>query len=366
MLQILLLVVGLALLIVGAELLVRGASRIARAVGISPLVVGLTVVAFGTSSPEIAVTVQSALAGQSDLAIGNVVGSNIFNLLVILGLSAVITPLVISRQVVRLDLPLMIVVTALVLPLAWNGLLGRIEGIILLLLLAGYIGLLLRLGGNSPEEKAANADAPRTGLTWIVDVGLIVVGLAMLVLGSRWLVDGALAIARSIGISELIVGLTIVAAGTSLPEVATSVIAAIRGERDIAVGNVVGSCTFNVLAVLGVASAVAPAGIAVSAAAIGFDIPIMIVVSLATYPIFRSGHVVSRAEGAVFLFYYVAYTSYLILQATEHDALPVFNVVLLAFVIPITLLTAVMVTLRRRHDTELVRMHRFTSRRTDS
>ena len=361
--QILLLVAGLALLIVGAEVLVRGASRIARAVGISPLVVGLTVVAFGTSSPEIAVTVQSAFVGKSDLAIGNVVGSNIFNLLVILGLSAVITPLVISRQVVRLDLPLMIAVSALVLPLVWNGMLGRLEGGVLLVLLLGYIGLLLRLGRSAAEERPAEADAPRGALAWVVDLALIMIGLAMLVLGSRWLVDAALVIARSIGVSDLIVGLTIVAAGTSLPEVATSVIAAMRGERDIAVGNVVGSCTFNVLAVLGISSVVAPAGIAVSPAAIGFDIPIMIAVSLATWPIFRSGHVISRGEGGLFLFYYVAYTSYLILQATEHDALPEFNAVLLMFVIPITLLTALMVALRRRHDRELMQLHRVPSSR---
>lgn len=323
-------------------------------------------VAFGTSAPEIAVTVQAAIAGKSDLAMGNVVGSNIFNLLVILGLSALITPLAISRQVVRLDLPLMIGVSILVLPLAWNGTLGRTEGGVLLILLLGYLGVLMRLGRNSPKEHAAEADAPRTGFAWMVDIGFIVIGLAMLVLGSRWLVEAALVVARAIGISELIVGLTIVAAGTSLPEVATSVIAALRGQRDIAVGNVIGSCTFNVLAVLGVSTLVAPAGIGVSAAAIGFDIPIMIAVSLATWPIFRSGHVMSRGEGAVFLFYYAAYMAYLILQAAEHDALPVFNTVLLAFVIPITLLTAVMVVVRDRHDQELGRMHRSPGSRADS
>ena len=364
-LQIVLLVVGLALLIGGAEILVRGASRMAAAVGISPLVVGLTVVAFGTSSPEIAVSVQSAFAGKSDLAIGNVVGSNIFNLLVILGLSALITPLMISRQVVRLDLPLMIATSVIVLPLAWNGVIGRVEGGLLLVLLFGYTGLLLRLGCNEPDAQAEIEAQPRTSLAWIVDLALIVGGLALLVLGSRWLVEAALTIARAIGISELIVGLTIVAAGTSLPEVATSVIAALRGQRDIAVGNVVGSCTFNVLAVLGLSSLVAPNGILVSPAAVGFDIPIMIAVSLATFPIFFTGYVVSRGEGALFLFYYVAYTSYLILHATEHDALPVFNSVLLAFVIPITVLTAVIVTLRKRQDAELVRLGTTRSRARD-
>ena len=226
--QLVLLLAGLLLLIGGAEILVRGASGIAAALGISPLVIGLTVVAFGTSSPEIAVTVQAAFAGQSDLAIGNVVGSNIFNLLVILGLSALITPLVISRQVVRIDLPLMIAASVLVLPLAWNGVIGRVEGAVLLLLLLGYIVLLLRLGRSEPDAQLEGEAKPRSPLAWLINVAFIIGGLGLLVFGSRLLVDSALAIARSIGISELIVGLTIVAAGTSLPEVATSVIAALR------------------------------------------------------------------------------------------------------------------------------------------
>jgi cation:H+ antiporter len=354
----LLLVAGLVLLIVGADLLVRGASRIAAVLGISPLVIGLTVVAFGTSSPEIAVSVQSAMAGQSDLALGNVVGSNIFNILLILGLSAAIAPLLVSRQLVRLDVPVMICVTVLVWPLGWNGLIGRGEGAILAALLIGYIGLQIYLARKEPEQIAHETAPPDSGGGWLLNVALLVVGLVMLVFGSHWLVAGALAIAEVLGVSELIVGLTIVAAGTSLPEVATSIIAAVRGERDIAVGNVIGSCIFNILAVLGIASLVSPSGIAVPAAALGFDIPMMIVVSVAAFPIFLTGYVVSRGEGFLFLFYYVAYTSYLILQATEHDALPIFNSVLLMFVVPITLVTALILFVRRQGDRQLHSMQR--------
>jgi cation:H+ antiporter len=330
----------------------------AAAFGISPLVIGLTVVAFGTSSPEIAVSVQSAFAGQSDLALGNVVGSNIFNILLILGISAAITPLVVSRQLVRLDVPIMIAVSVLVLPLGWNGNIGRIEGLILTVLLLAYIAVLIYLGRKEPEQIAYKPqEVPKSG-PWMMNVVLLIVGLGMLILGSRWLVAGALQIAQALGVSELIIGLTVIAAGTSLPEVATSIIAAIRGERDIAVGNVVGSCIFNILAVLGLASLVAPAGISIPPAALGFDIPIMIAVSVAAFPIFLTGYVISRGEGLLFLFYYVAYTSYLILQATEHDALPLYNTVLLMFVIPISLATALTVSMRKLGDRQLRSLQR--------
>jgi cation:H+ antiporter len=358
-LQILFLVAGLVLLIVGAEALVRGAARIATALGISPLVIGLTVVALGTSSPEIAVTVQSAFAGQSDLALGNIVGSNIFNILLILGLSAAITPLVVSRQLVRLDVPIMIAVAVLVWPLGRNGYIGRGEGLLLALLLFVYVAVLIYLGRREPPDQLVyDPDAPPPSSNWLLNLALIVGGLIMLVLGSRWLVGGALHIAQALGVSELVIGLTIVAAGTSLPEVATSVIAAIRGQRDIAVGNVVGSCIFNVLAVLGLGAVVAPEGIGVSRAALAFDIPIMIVVSLAAFPIFLTGYVISRPEGFLFLFYYLAYTSYVILKATEHDALEEFSAVLGLFVAPITVVTMLLVLIRSREDRALLDLHR--------
>ena len=344
-------IAGLLFLIIGAEALVRGASRLAAVFGIAPLVIGLTVVAFGTSSPELAVSVKSALSGQASIALGNVIGSNIFNVLFILGASALIVPLVVSQQLVRLDVPLMIALSFLVLLLALDGRFGPVDGVLLVAGLVTYIWVLIRLSRKEtasarqqPVPVAANANPKVTG--WIRNISLVVVGLALLVLGSRWLVDGAVSFARHLGVSELIVGLTIVAAGTSLPEVVTSIIAALRGERDIAVGNVVGSNIFNILAVLGITSMVAPGGIEVSPAVIGFDIPVMIAVALACLPIFFTGGTISRTEGVLLLAYYVAYTAYLILAASHHDALPRFSAIMLEFVIPITVVTLIGLVLR--------------------
>lgn len=336
---------GLILLILGAEWLVRGASRLAAKVGISPLVIGLTVVAFGTSSPEMAVSVQSALAGQSDIAVGNVVGSNIFNVLFILGLSAIIAPLIVQQQLIRLDVPIMIGLSLLMYLMSLDGVIGRLEGVILFGGIIAYTVFLIRQSrkeSKAVEDEYAQeyADKKETGWkSWVINFGLVVVGLGLLVQGSNWLVDSAITIARAFGLSELIIGLTIVAAGTSMPEVATSVMAAIKGERDIAVGNVVGSNIFNILSVLGLTALVAPDGVPVSQAAEAFDIPVMLAVAVMTLPIFFTNNLIERWEGGIFLFYYVAYTAYLILDANQHDALPLFNNVLLFGIIPITVVT---------------------------
>lgn len=344
---IVLFIVGLVILIVGAEALVRGASRSALALGISPLVVGLTVVAFGTSAPELAVSIQSALSGQNgaDVALGNVVGSNIANVLLILGLSAAITPLVVQQQLIRLDVPLMIGISLLVWFMALDSLIGRIEGVVLFACIIGYTVFAIRQSRKESseiqQEYSAEFDGqtPRSSAEWVKNIAFIVVGLAMLVLGARWLVDGAITFARAFGVSELVIGLTIVAVGTSLPEIATSIIAALRGERDIAVGNVVGSNIFNLLSVLGLTSIVAPAGIAVAPAALNFDIPVMVAVAIACLPIFFTGRLIARWEGWLFLGYYVAYTLYLVLAAAEHDALPAFSGMMTLFVLPLTALT---------------------------
>ena len=337
---IVLFILGLGLLILGAEWLVRGASRLAIGIGISPLVVGLTVVAFGTSSPEFAVSLKAAMSGQANLALGNVVGSNIFNVLFILGIAAIIAPLVVSRQLVRLDVPIMIAASVAVMWMAGDGMIGRGEGIVLFAALVGYVTFLIVdsiRAGKAPAEAGALAPPASRGAKGVaIDVGLIVVGLALLVIGSRWLVTGAVQFAQALGISEMIVGLTIVAAGTSLPEVAASVIASIKGERDIAVGNVVGSNLFNILGVLGAAAFAAPTGIAVDPSALAFDIPVMVAVALCCLPIFFSGAVISRMEGAVLLCYYVAYTSYLILLAMGHPWLFKADVVILEFILPLT------------------------------
>jgi cation:H+ antiporter len=342
---IVLFVVGLALLVVGAEALVRGASRLAVAAGISPLVVGLTVVAFGTSAPELAVTLGAALAGEPEMALGNVVGSNIANVLLILGLSAAVAPLVVAQQLVRFDVPLMIGVSFLVLLLARDGSIGRAEGG---LLFGGVITYVVVSVLQSRREEAAiraeyagafTPPARRGRLGWLVDLGLLVGGLAMLVLGARWLVAGAVAAAAALGVSELVIGLTVVAIGTSLPEVATSVIASVRGERDIAVGNVVGSNLYNLLAVLGAGALASAGGVPVPAAALAFDLPVMVVAAVACLPVFFTGYCIARWEGWLFLGYYGAYLAYVVLAATEHAALPAFGAAMSWFVLPLTALT---------------------------
>ncbi|MGF1642008.1 MAG: calcium/sodium antiporter [Thiotrichales bacterium] len=345
-------VFGLILLVVGAEALVRGASRLALSFGVSPLVVGLTVVAFGTSAPEMAVSAGAALQGQPDLAIGNVVGSNIANVLLILGMSALITPLVVNVQVIRQEVPIMIGASLLLIALAWDGELGRIESAAMLLLVVLYTGFLIRQSRRATAAARAEfADAmPSATSRWDQRPGmqilLVVVGLALLVLGAQWLVDAAVAFARALGVSDLVIGLTVVAVGTSLPEFATSILAAIRGERDIAVGNVVGSNIFNILAVLGVTGLVSSAGLPVSETALRFDLWVMLAVAIACLPVFISGREIARWEGAVFLGYYLGYTALLVLAAQQHPALPTFKLAMLVFVLPLTLL-ALAVSLHR-------------------
>jgi cation:H+ antiporter len=339
---------GFGLLVIGAEWLVRGASRLASMAGISSLVIGLTVVAFGTSAPEVAVTVQSAIDGQPDLGVGNVIGSNIFNVLFILGVSALIVPLVVSRQLVRWDVPVMIATSVAALVLSLDGAISAMDGAILVVALGAYVIWSIRLGRREVRAEGGDATVVDRSIRSIaISAGLIGVGLAVLVLGANWLVDGATAIARTLGVSELVIGLTIVAAGTSLPEVATSIIASIRGQRDIAVGNVVGSNIFNVLGVLGFSSILAPTGgIPIASSVLTFDFPVMIAVAVACLPVFFHQGKIDRWEGAVFVVYYILYTVYLILDAAGHDALPMYSDIMMEFVIPITVLTLAVVVLR--------------------
>ena len=337
---------GLGLLVVGAELLVKGGSAIAVALGISPLVVGLTVVAFGTSAPEMAVAVGSGLQGQADLAIGNVVGSNIFNVLLILGACALLAPLVVDSQLIRFDVPIMVVASVVVLVMALDGNISRVDGLLLFGSLLAYTVFVVRksrkeskaIQDEFAEEFGAEAIGGRS--MW-VNVGFTLAGVAMLVVGSRLLLDAAVRFAEALGVSELVIGLTLVAAGTSLPEVATSVMATIRGERDIAIGNVVGSNIFNLLGALGLVGIVSSVSVPVADASIAFDLPVMVAVAVACLPIFFSGYTIARWEGGVFVGYYVAFTVYLILRAQSHDSLNAFSNVMLLFVVPLTLLTLV-------------------------
>jgi cation:H+ antiporter len=349
---ILLLVAGGGLLLVGAESLVKGASRLAGLFGIPPLIIGLTIVAYGTSAPELAVSVQSTLNGQGDIALGNVIGSNIFNVLMILGISALVAPLQVAQQLIRLDVPIMIGMSSLVLLFALDRSLQASDGIILVI---GSVAYTLFLLYQSRKETDADVQAEYEQeygnrspgrLSWIKNLGLMLLGGFTLVFGSRLFITGAVDIAETMGVSQLIIGLTIVAGGTSLPELATSMVATMRGERDIAVGNVVGSNIFNLLAVIGAASLLSSEGLSIPPAVLNFDLPVMVAVAVACIPIFATGNIISRWEGFLFIGYYVAYTTYLILRAADHESLEIFSRVMLLFVIPITVITLVTVLLR--------------------
>jgi cation:H+ antiporter len=272
--------------------------------------------------------------------------------LFILGISAAITPLLVNQQLIRQEVPVMIAVSLLLWALAADGGIGRWDGVLLAALLVAYTVLVIRQSRRETRairEEYDEAFAAKPGgwdAHWGIQVLLVVGGLALLVLGSRWLVEAAILFARYLGVSELVIGLTIVAAGTSLPEVATSIMAAVRGERDIAVGNAVGSNIFNILSVLGFSAIVAPSTLTVSPTALAFDIPVMVAVAIACLPVFFTGHLISRWNGLLFLAYYAAYTAYLILLAARHAALGPFSVVMGWFVLPLTTVTLLLLAYR--------------------
>lgn len=344
---------GFILLVAGAELLVRGAARGAALLRISPLVIGLTVVAFGTSAPELAVSIQAGLSGKADIAVANVVGSNIFNILFTLGLCAMIQPLRVAQQLILFDVPLMAGLSVVTVGLAWDGRFSPWDGLLFVVILILYNIWAIRQSRR--ESAAVQAEYAQEygaqtvpSFTWtavVQNLALVLVGLVILVLGARWLVDGAVAIAHWLGVSDMIIGLTIVAVGTSLPEIATSIIATLRNERDIAIGNVVGSNIFNLLAILGIASLVTPGGLIVAPAMRHFDLFFMAAVALACLPILFSGYTITRWEGAFFFVGYIAYTAYLILAATQHDALPLFSRTMLFFIAPVAVITLLIVGL---------------------
>jgi cation:H+ antiporter len=246
----------------------------------------------------------------------------------------------------------MIGASVLLLLFALDGSIGRWDGALFFGGIVAYTGFLVRQSRRETAAISAAAEAaPDAGTSqvgWLANALLILGGLALLVLGSRWLVNGAVQVATLLGVSQLVIGLTVVAVGTSLPEIATSVLASLRGERDIAVGNVVGSNLFNILSVLGISAMVAPSGIPVARAALTFDIPVMIAVAVACLPIFFTGHLIARWEGAVFLAYYMIYTLYLVLNSTNHDALPAFSSAMLLFILPITAVTLGILAARAR------------------
>ena len=308
------LAIGLALLYVGGEALVRGAAGLALRLGLTPLAVGLTVVAFGTSCPELAVSLNAAFEDRGDVSMGNVVGSNIANVGLILAVTALIKPITVHLQLLRFDLPILAVVSLGFVATVFDGSLGRAEGAILVAVLIGYVALVLRLArkeGIAVQAEFAEeyaSDVPSTGGKLWVQIPMIIAGLAMLVLGGRFFVDGAAELARSLHVPEAVIGLTVVAVGTSLPELSASIVAAAKGHPDIAVGNVVGSNLFNILSIMGFTGLIKPIefpGIA------GVDYAVMLMFSLVLFPLLWTGRRLNRIEGGALLAAYATYIAWL-------------------------------------------------------
>lgn len=311
----LILALGLVLLYFGAEGLVRGSSSLALRLGLSPLVVGLTVVAFGTSTPELVVSLKAAYLGQGDISVGNVVGSNICNIGLILGFSAVIIPIKVASQIVRIDTPIMIGATGLALLFLRDGSLSRTEGIILFVLLIAYVifsVIIAKKDATDPlaAEFGEEIKISKSGVA--VDLLMVAGGLVLLVLGARFLVDAAIEIAKAAGLSEAVIGLTIVAIGTSLPEFATSLVAALKKEADIAVGNVIGSNIFNILCILGISATVTPLS---SSGITAIDLGVMAAFAVVLWIFSRTGFRITRAEGLILLAAYVGFLAWLVVQA---------------------------------------------------
>jgi cation:H+ antiporter len=349
---------GLVCLVLGAEMLVRGAASIATRLGIAPVIVGLTVVAFGTSAPELAVSVSASFAGDADVAFGNVVGSNIANILLILGGSAVIGTLGVSQRIIRLDIPLLIVASVVALLMAVDNEIGRLDGLILFAGIVTYTAWLIRAGRNEREEVLEEyEDAVDELEVEIVDrplpvqVGLVAIGIGVLIGGSQLLVASATDIAEHFDVSDLVIGLTVVAVGTSLPELATSFLAAFRGQRDIAVGNVVGSNLFNLLCVLGLTGLVSPDPVPVADSSLQVDFPVMLAATVVLLPIIWKGFEIRRWEGSVLIAFYVVYVAFLVLDAGDNDAVGIVGPIGLVAA-PLVLLgfTLAALAARRRGD----------------
>ena len=311
--------VGLAALIAGAELLVRSGSALAARLGVSPLLIGLTVVALGTSTPELAVGIDAAVQGTGSLAVGNIAGTNTVNILLILGLSAALRPLAIQMQTLRLELPVIVIASATLLAFAWDGTLSRLEGLLLVTMGAAFTLAVIRVARQESIKvklEFAREYGPRrlANRQAATEMLMLAAGLVIIVAGADWLVEGAVGLARLWRVSDAFIGLTIVAIGTSAPELVTTIISTFRGERDIAIGNLIGSSVYNILVILGVTCLIPADGIDVNTHLIGIDIPVMLGVALFCIPVFVSGRKITRGEGGLFVSAYVAYLSYLIIQ----------------------------------------------------
>jgi cation:H+ antiporter len=324
---------GLLFLLIGAELAVRAAVHLAAVLRVRPLIIGLTVVAMGSSAPQMAVGLQAAFSGNTDIAVGGVIGGSIFNVLVTLGLCALIIPLRVARQVLRIDIPLMIGACLLVTVLSWSGELNRLDGALLLAGLGICLFIVLRRAGQGAPRHGhtVSAGTPRAGSR----LAMLVSGLLMLGVGGHLLVDASVVIALNLGLSERIIGLTVIAIGTSLPGLTTSLIAALRGERDIAVGNVIGSNLLNLLGVLGATALVAPAALSVSPNALAFDLPVLLGVAVLCLPVLYSGYRIDRIEGLLLLSLYLTYGLHIVSISTGMLLAERLEGAMLKFVLPV-------------------------------
>jgi cation:H+ antiporter len=342
-LTVLLFVLGLAILIGGAELFLKSVDKFGAVWSVSPVVMGLTVVAFATGAPELAISLQAAVDGQPDLVIGNILGSNIANILLILGIAGLVHPLKITNRIIKVDVPVVIAASVLLFVLASDGLLSPLDGGIIFMGLVAYSVFMYyqirkdrasNILANGGEETSLKE--PVSGMFYTKYILILLAGLVLIVLGSRFMVHSAVEIAGTLGISELIIGLTIVSIGTSLPEVATSVSAVRRGDSDTAVANVMGSNLYNILLTLSLTVLIAPGAISVSGDAINLDLPFMVIVAAGCLPLFWPGKELGRPEAFGFLTYYGLYMAYLILISIQHPFKDQFEGIMFWVVIPIT------------------------------
>lgn len=316
---------GLVVILFGAELVLRGAVRLAAMLGVQPIVVGMTVVALGTSAPELAIGITAVLEDRGELAVGNIAGTNIFNILFILGLTSAIRALPLTRSSIRLDVPVMIASALTLLWMCRDRVLSRGEGLVLVGAAVAYTVALFhssRRETGPVRREFAQEYGPQAlqvaqgGLPGVWYSALTLAGMGLTVLGAHWIVDSATSLARMFGVTDAIIGLTVVAVGTSAPELATTVVATIKNERDVAVGNLIGSSVYNVLVILGATAIAAPHGVDVSSDVLWIDLPLGAAVAIVCYPVFRSDRMVSRREGMAFLLAYFAYMTALLILRT--------------------------------------------------
>lgn len=316
-------VAGLVVLVAGAELVVRVGTQMARRLGISPIVIGLTIVAVGTSAPELAIGIDAALEGHGDLAVGNIAGTNVVNILLILGSSAVMTPLTLRTDTLRLDLPMIVAASLTMMAMVWDGVLTRFEGLLLVAGAVTYTAAIVHFARRESKAFQVSYVDELDGDSRRLSRGLLVrnllelmVGIAVVVVAADWLVDGAVELARLWGVSDAFIGLTIIAIGTSAPELATTIVSTLKGHRDIAIGNLLGSSVYNILLILGLICIAAPSEIRVSYVLVTVDIVVMTAVALVCVPVFWTGREISRTEGALFVGSYILYLSYLVAART--------------------------------------------------